>query len=190
MSSIKFSYLRTFVLVTVTLFAMSARRKTATPGAVPTAPSSTPSFGVAAFNDSPLVQSLRKQTLARTQAGIGHDLKDPNDMIMHILQAASMKNVAPSDTKEKKMANRSDRREIIKKVLDVMKDMGLTAKFASELNLAANLRTIRDAPGGMEAIKEIYMWVEKNYTYKDSRDDEESDYKSAESDVEARFRLK
>jgi hypothetical protein len=171
---------------------MSARRprKTATPTAVLTAPSSTPSFGVAAFNDSPLVQSLRKQTLARKQAGIGHDLTDPDDMIMHILQAASMKNVTPGDTKDKKMTSRSDRREIIQKVLDVMQSMGLTAKFASERNLAANLRTIRDAPGGSEAIKKIYLWVEQNYTYKDSQSGEESDYQSATSDVEARFRFK
>jgi len=171
---------------------MSARRprKAATPAALPTAPSSTPSFGVSAFNDSPLVQSLRKQTLARKQAGIGHDLTDPDDMINHILLAANMKNVTRGDTKDKKITSRSDRNEIIQKVLEVMKGMGLAAQFASERYLVANLRTIRDAPGGLEAIKQIYLWVEQNYTYKDSLTGEESDYLSATSDVEARFRFK
>lgn len=102
-----------------------------------------------------------------------------------------MKNVNRGDTKDQKMASRADRTEIIRKVLEVMKEMGLVAKFSSERNLVANLRTIRDAPGGMEAIKRIYLWVEQNYTYKDALTGEDSDdYHSAMSDVDARFKFK
>ena len=61
-------------VVTVDSFVMSSRRPHATTVAAGTLNASSPGalcFGVAAFNNSPFVQSLRAQTSARKQARIG-----------------------------------------------------------------------------------------------------------------------
>ena len=156
---------------------MSARRpyKTATSAEVT-------SLGVAAFNNSPLVQSLRKQALLCKKASISSFaivpssiIVDVNTMISEIMDAASVRKVNNG---------RIDRQEIIKKVLSVMGKIGLTPTLTSKtflhiVDLEAISNYTSNSTNGIEEITNIYKWVKGEYTFGDADSDV---YYSAEED--------
>lgn len=178
------SYVLTVLQLAESPHKMSARspRSSASANATAAAPPTPPAFGVAAFNASPLVQSLRKQNAAHKQAAIGNQVKTPDDMIRHIEEAASVRRV-------NKGPNRAtDRAEIIAIVKRVMQKHNLeVSRRELETRLHMYLDQLKESTDGASAIKAIYDDVVEKYTYRDADSDTDDAYKSA---VEARFRFK
>lgn len=177
------SYVLTVLQLTESPHKMSARspRSSASANATAAAPPTPPAFGVAAFNASPLVQSLRKQNAAHKQAAIGNQVKTPDDMIIYIVDAASVRRVnkGPNQT--------TDRTEIIAIVKRVMQKHDVEVSTRNlQTRLHEYLVQFKNRKGA-SAIKAIYDDVVDKYTYHDAESDAEENYKPA---VEARFRFK
>ena len=120
------------------------------------------SGGVAAHNDSPLVQALRAQA-------IGHHFTAADEQLKHILETLQ--------------EHREHRKHVTNLVTNHMTKLGLREAKPKDRMLGPNLASIRRAgPGGKEAIQDIYERLEEMVNSK-----EDSDYMSAQSEAEGDY---
>lgn len=140
---------------------MSARRPKEAPKQQPQP--AKPGFGgVAAFNDSPLVQALKAQA-------IGHHVAEPDEQLKHILE-----------TLRKHPEHRAF---VVNLVSNALMSLGLKELKPKTRFLGLNLMELLNyGMKGKEAITSIYTALEAR-----AKSGEESDYQSAESDAEADY---
>lgn len=127
-----------------------------------------PGFGgVAAHNNSPLVQALKAQA-------IGHHVSEPCEQLMHILKTLK--------------EQRKHRVFVVRLVSEALMSLGLEEKTPKDSFLGLNLmELLNSGMKGKQAITRIYTALEARANEARANSGEESDYLSAESDAEAEY---